>query len=85
MFASNKPLKYSILLILFSALLCVSLSHAQQNPDGQDSNESRRIDRLGEGSTDEWEMDLSLPSAAKPAEPGMSELALPDEEQYQQL
>lgn len=85
MFASNKPLKYSILLILFSALLCVSLSHAQQNPDGQDSNESRRIDRLGEGSTDEWEMDLRLPSAATPAEPGMSELALPDAEQNQQL
>ncbi|MGB5290376.1 MAG: formylglycine-generating enzyme family protein [Lysobacterales bacterium] len=90
MFASNKLLKYSILLILISALVCASHLQAQQDSDSrdsdsQDSNESRRIERLGESSTDDWEMDLRMPSAATPVSPGMNELALPDEEQNQQL
>lgn len=85
MFVSNNTFKYSTLLILLNALLCVSYSHAQQKSEGSDSDESRRIERLGESSTDEWEMDLSLPSAATPVSPGMNELVLPDEEQNQQL
>ena len=85
MFISNKPLKYSILLIAISALACMSCLHAQQVSDSQESNESRRIERLGEGSADEWEMDLRLPSAATPVSPDMKEPALPDKEQNQQL
>ena len=85
MFASNKLLKYSILLILISALVCAPHLHAQQDSDSQDSNESRRIERLGESSTDDWEMDLRMPSAATPVSPGINEPALPDKEQNQQL
>jgi formylglycine-generating enzyme required for sulfatase activity len=90
MFASNKLLKNSLLLIPISALVCAPYLHAQQdsesqNSKSQDSSDSRRIDRLGEGSIDEWEMDLRLPSAAAPVSPDMNEPVLPDEEQNQQL
>ena len=85
MFAGNNILTFSIRLIFFSALLCVTYSYAQQTSESVESTEHRRIERLGEGSTDEWEMDLRLPSAAVPESPGVSEVALPDTEQNQEL
>ena len=55
--------------VLVSALLCLSYSYAWQETDTQElpseDSDSRRIERLGEVTTDEWEMDLSLPSAAQ--------------------
>jgi len=85
MFASKNTLKYSTRLILLGVLLCVSHSQAQQDPEGVNSTDNRRIERLGEGSTDEWEMDLRLPPAASPVSSGVAELKLPDEEQNQKL
>lgn len=81
MFASKNILKYSCLLILFSSLLCAS--HSEAEP--QDPAEKDRIDRLGDASTDQWEMDLRLPAATAPVSPGASEFVLPDEEQNQKL
>ncbi|MFC1702722.1 formylglycine-generating enzyme family protein, partial [Pseudomonadota bacterium] len=81
MFASKNILKYSCLLILFSTLLCAPHSEAEQ----QDPAEKDRIDRLGDASTDQWEMDLRLPAATTPVSPGASEFVLPDEEQNQKL
>ena len=72
MFASNIDLKNLTLLILFSTLLCVSYSQAQQRPDE-------------EVRTEEWEMDLRLPSAAPVTNAGGGALVLPDEEQNQKL
>lgn len=72
MFASNFDLKNPILLILVSMLLCVSYSQAQQQPEE-------------EARTEEWEMDLRLPSVASVANPGGGAFVLPDEEQNQKL
>jgi len=72
MFASNFDFKNPILLILFSTLLCASYSQAQQQPE----EETR---------TEEWEMDLRLPSAAPVSNPGGGAFVLPDEEQSQEL
>ena len=72
MFASTIDLKNPTLLILFSTLLCVSYSQAQQQPEE-------------EVRTEEWEMDLSLPSAAPVIDPAVAAYVLPDEEQGQEL
>jgi len=85
MFASKNTLKYLLRLIPLSTLLCVSYSQAQQPAPARDSTDSRRIERLGEGSTDEWEMDLRLPGLAPAVKLGNSEFALPDEEQNRKL
>jgi len=91
MFASKNTLKYSMLLILFSVLVCPSYSQAQQQPEvtdnsgDPDSTENRRIERLGDVSTNEWEMKLALPSAAPSATSGGGDFVLPDEGQNQQL
>ena len=85
MFASNKPLIFSIRLMLVSSLLCVSYSQAQQESEKVDSTEHRRIERLGEGSTDEWEMDLRMPSAAPSISQGVNDVVLPDVQQNQEL
>lgn len=85
MVASNNTLKYSTQLILISALLCVAHSQAQQEKEEADSTDNRRIERLGEVTTDEWEMDLSLPGETAPVSPGVGEYVLPDEEQNQKL
>lgn len=66
-------------LVLFSALSCLSYSHAQQAED------SRRIERLGEGSTDEWEMDLALPAVAPVVNSSEAGSSLPDAEQNAEL
>ncbi len=89
MFASKFILKYPTWLVLLSLLLCVSYSQAQQQPEesseSDNSTENRRIDRLGEGSTDQWEMDLALPSEASSVRTNSAESALPDEAQNRQL
>jgi formylglycine-generating enzyme required for sulfatase activity len=99
MFARYNTFKHLPLLILISGLLCVSHSQAQQQPevtddpglsatesvDTQGSKDSRHIERLGEVSTDEWELDLALPSGVPAASPGNDEFSLPDSEQDQQL
>jgi len=85
MFASNNALKFSIRLMLISALLCVSHSQAQQGSEKVEPTEHRRIERLGEGSTDEWEMDLRMPGAASNVSSGVNDVVLPDAQQNQEL
>ena len=99
MFASKIILKYPLWLVLSSFLLCVSTPQAQQqsaesdkstllpveSSESDNSTENRRIDRLGEGSTDEWEMDLALPGEAPSVPANGVESALPDEEQNRHL
>ena len=84
MIASNNTLKYTTWLILFSVFLCAPYSQAQQQA-GSPVDDKRRIDRLGEGSTDEWEMDLALPSAAPASSSRNAELVLPDEDKNREL
>ena len=83
MIANKNTLKHSLRLILLSVFLCASYSQAQQQAELPD--DKRRIDRLGEGSTDEWEMDLALPSAARVVSSRKGELVLPDEDQNRRL
>ena len=91
MFASKDTFKHSTRLILFSLLLCTSHTQAQQpeaedqTAQGEESSESRRIERLGEVSTDEWEMNLAMPSAAPTATTAGHEFTLPDPDQDQKL
>ena len=72
MFASKNDLKNSTLMILFSTLLCVPYAQAQQQTEG-------------EVRTEEWEMDLRLPSAAPVTSGSTGTYVLPDEEQNQKL
>lgn len=72
MFASINDFKNSTLLILFSMLLCVPYAQAQQQAEG-------------EVRTEEWEMDLRLPSAAPVTSPSAGTFVLPDEVQNQKL
>ena len=76
-------------LILLGASVWVSPSFAQQQPaepvESQDSTDERRIERLDEASSDEWEMDLALPRAAKVVPSGSGELKLPDAAQNKKL
>jgi len=58
MLASKNTLNYLTLLIPLSAFLYVSYSQAQQQSAQADATDSRRIERLGEVSTEEWEMPL---------------------------
>lgn len=85
MFASIKTLIFSIGLMLISALLCVSDSQAQHESEKVESTEHRRIERLGEGSTDEWEMDLRMPGAVPSVSQGVNDVVLPDAQQNQEL
>jgi len=82
MFASKNNLKWMTRLILFSGLLANSCLQAQQD---QDTTESRRVERLGETTADEWEMDLSLPKAAPVTSQDKQDFVLPDAAQNQQL
>lgn len=89
MFACKKtlisPCVTACLLTLLSVFLCLPYSHAQQDTEDEGSGDNRHIERLGEAGTEEWEMDLALPSAA----PGMSTsgdvVALPDADQNEEL
>lgn len=85
MVASKYTLKYPAYLVLLSAFLWAHSSQAQQEQEEAYPTDSNRIERLGEASTDEWEMDLHLPSVASHVSPGGIELVLPDEKQNQKL
>jgi len=85
MFASKNDLQILTRLILCSGLLCFSQAQAQQDQQEQETTESRRVERFGETATDEWEMDLRLPSAAPVTTQDRHDLVLPDEEQNRQL
>ncbi len=85
------------MLILFGMFACAPYLQAQQPVETgeqpvdtgeqtvEEAPESRRIDRLGEGSSDEWEMSLAVPSTAATKPRDHAELALPDETQNQEL
>ena len=79
------PHLIACLLVLFSVLLCLPYAHAQQEIKDEDSGENRRIDRLGEVSADEWEMDLALPAAAPVAPTNGDVAVLPDAAQNEEL
>lgn len=88
MFASKNTLKQTNRLMLAGVILCVSISPAisqSQAVENPDQDDSRRIERLGEVSTDEWEMNLALPEAGPVGVSDGSELVLPDEAQNQAL
>ena len=88
MFASNNTLKQSTWLILISVLAWVLPLQAQQTQEAAqnpEASENRRIERLSEGSTPEWEMDLSLFSTATEAPSDPAVLVLPDADQNQKL
>ena len=86
------PRVIACFLILFSVSLWMSYSHAQQRTEevgeatpGRNTDVSRHIERLAEGSTDEWEMDLALPTAASLGASGGGITSLPDDAQNQEL
>lgn len=73
------------LLTLLSVLLYLPYSHAQQNIKDESSGDKRRIERLGDAGTDEWEMDLALPAAAPVIPTSGDVFALPDAMQNEEL
>lgn len=88
MFATNNITKNTRCLVLISGLLCLSQSYGQDSEDTENapgSDENRRIERLGEGNTQEWEMDLAMPQSSSSSRGKTQSLALPDEAQNQQL
>ncbi|MCW8926168.1 MAG: SUMF1/EgtB/PvdO family nonheme iron enzyme [Xanthomonadales bacterium] len=91
MFASRNNPGYLPLLIFFSMVACVSYTQAQEQAaetgeqQARDASESRRIERLGEVTTDEWEMSLAVPSTAAAEAVDHADLALPDEAQDREL
>ena len=85
MLASKNTLNYLIRLVLLSAFLHVSYSQAQQQSAQTDAADSRRIVRLGEVSTEEWEMDLSLSKTAPVSSSESGQMVLPDADQNRAL
>ena len=84
MSANIKSFKKLLLLILIGGLCCVPVLLAQEQDD-QATSDDRHIKRLGEVSTDEWDMDLALPKAAPVADTGNGSFSLPDQQQNRQL
>jgi formylglycine-generating enzyme required for sulfatase activity len=99
MFASKNTFKILSLLFLFSRFWYASDLQAQQQPEAsvqpvpssaetagsQENTDERRIERLGEASTDEWELNLALPTDTPAARSVNAETSLPDNEQNQEL
>ena len=89
MFANKNTFNILMRLILLSAFVWVSHLSAQQQvaepTKSHGSSDERHIERLGEASADEWEMDLALPRAAPVASSGSAEVKLPDAEQNKKL
>ncbi len=95
MFANTITFKRLILLIPIGGFLCAPYLQAQQQSgvsndadlaaESQAVDDNRHIDRLGEVSVDEWELDLALPSAAPAAAPVDNNFSLPDAQQDQAL
>jgi formylglycine-generating enzyme required for sulfatase activity len=75
-------------LILFSVVLWVPYSAAQQSQSSDvaaDSDETGRVEQLGEVEVEEWEMDLALPVPAPENSSKTQSQALPDKAQNQQM
>jgi len=87
MSAKTKSFNILSLLILLGGFVCVPYLQAQQQAQLQDEEQgdSRHIERLGEASTEEWDMDLALPDAAPVVSAGNGVISLPDEQQNRQL
>lgn len=92
MLLSNNIPVQSTRLIILSLILCTSITEAQTQPaeadagmQGQDPADSRRIERLGEVTAQDWEMDLTLPAAAPEVTPNSNTPRLPDPQQDQKL
>ena len=91
MFASTNNPSYLTLLLFLSILTCTTYSQAQQQavvPDQsqtEEAGEDRRIERLGEVSADEWEMNLAVPSSAAAEAQDQAQRPLPDEAQNREL
>ena len=89
MIAGINKLRCLSLLLMAAAVACAPDLYARQEATEsaaeKETPESRRIERLGEVTADEWEMDLALPPAATevPTVPG--ENTLPDEAQNRRL
>ena len=83
MFAMTKTFNPLLLLILVGTVFCVPILQAQEST--QTADDDRHIDRLGEVSTDEWQLDLALPSAAPAAAERDSSFSLPNEQQNRAL
>jgi hypothetical protein len=83
MSAKTKSFNNLSLLILLGGFVCAPYLQAQQQDEEQGDN--RHIERLGEASTDEWDMDLALPDAAPVVTSENGVISLPDEQQNQQL
>lgn len=84
MFATKNTPRICCWLITISLLLCLSSLQAQQ-PQSDDSGEDRRVERLGDVQTQEWQMDLSLPASQSQYAAKSKSLDLPDEAQNRQL
>lgn len=87
MSAKTKSFNNLSLLILLGGFVCVPYLQAQQQAQLQDEEQgdSRHIERLGEASIEEWDMDLALPDAAPVVTSENGVISLPDEQQNQQL
>lgn len=95
MVAGKNTAKQSIALIIFGVFACVSSLQALQTEQfdssvadesqGQSTEDSRRIKRLGDSSVEDWEMDLMLHSADPVKTSNGSALVLPDDDQNRQL
>lgn len=89
MFAGINSLNKRFWLFLISLCLCGPDSFAQQlpeKPQGEAQTEdSRRIERLGEGGTQQWEIDLSLPATVSGQASGSGAPVLPDQQQNLEL
>ncbi|MGA9573978.1 MAG: hypothetical protein WBS20_08545, partial [Lysobacterales bacterium] len=85
MFAIKNTLKIPTRLILLGALSCVSYAQAQQSQEKPEIPASPQVERLGEESIEEWEMDLRLPKAAPAATEDAAYPVLPDDEQNRKL
>ena len=89
MFASTKINNKLSLPILIGGLLCASLLLAQEQGEQplttKQGSDSRHLDRMGEASPDEWDMDLALPQAAPVVETTSHDFSLPDAEQNRRL
>ncbi|MBT8074132.1 MAG: hypothetical protein HKP21_10545, partial [Xanthomonadales bacterium] len=89
MIAGINKLRCLSLLLMAAAVACAPDLYARQETTEssaeKETPESRRIERLGEVTTDEWEMDLALPPAVDKTSSVSSDTTLPDEAQNRRL
>ncbi len=90
MSANTNNIKNLSLLIFISGFFCSQYLQAQQQEteqqgDAETGTDNRHIERLGEVSADEWDMDLALPKALPAASAANGNFSLPDKQQNRQL